>query len=83
MVDDKVLRQLQLTMLETRNVFDAFCRKHDIKYTLYAGSLLGAVRPDGYILQNKDWQSFSKIRKDHTTFLQKEREMGKYHGNIC
>lgn len=117
-MDNKVLRQLQLTMLETLKVFDAFCRKHDIKYSLYAGSLLGAVRhkgfipwdddldvcmsraeydrfialwaeerPDGYILQNKEntpayWQSFSKIRKDHTTFLQEERETGKYHTGI-
>ena len=117
-MDDKILRQLQLTMLETLNVFDAFCRKHDIKYSLYAGSLLGAVRhkgfipwdddldvcmsraeydrfitlweqekPDGYILQNKEntlayWQSFSKIRKDHTTFLQEEREAGKYHTGV-
>lgn len=117
-MDDKVLRQLQLTMLETLKVFDAFCRKHNIKYSLYAGSLLGAVRhkgfipwdddldvcmsraeydrfialwkqdgPKGYILQNKEntpayWQSFSKIRKDNTTFLQEEREAGKYHTGI-
>lgn len=117
-MDDKVLRQLQLTMLETLKVFDAFCRKHDIKYSLYAGSLLGAVRhqgfipwdddldvcmsrseydrfialweqahPEGYILQNKEntpayWQSFSKIRKDYTTFLQEAREAGKYHTGI-
>ena len=117
-MDDKVLRQLQLTMLETLRVFDDFCRKHDIKYSLYAGSLLGAVRhkgfipwdddldvcmarseydrfialweqepPEGYILQNKEntpayWQSFSKIRKDHTTFLQEEREAGKYHTGV-
>ena len=117
-MDDKVLRQLQLAMLETLKVFDAFCRKHDIKYSLYAGSLLGAVRhrgfipwdddldvcmsraeyerfislweqeqPEGYILQNKEntrayWQSFSKIRKDHTTFLQEEREAGQYHTGV-
>lgn len=117
-MDDKVLGQLQLTMLETLKVFDSFCRKHDIKYSLYAGSLLGAVRhrgfipwdddldvcmsreaynrfitlweedpPQGYLLQNKEntpafWQSFSKIRKDHTTFLQEEREAGKYHTGI-
>lgn len=117
-MNDNILRQLQLTMLETLKVFDAFCRKHDIKYSLYAGSLLGAVRhkgfipwdddldvcmaraeyerfialweqeqPEGFILQNKEntptyWQSFSKIRKDHTTFLQEEREAGKYHTGI-
>lgn len=117
-MDNQILRQLQLTMLETLKVFDAFCRKHDIKYSLYAGSLLGAVRhkgfipwdddldvcmsrseyerfitlweqshPDGFLLQNKEntpayWQSFSKIRKDHTTFLQEQREAGKYHTGI-
>ena len=117
-MDDQILRQLQLTMLDTLKVFDAFCRKHQIRYSLYAGSLLGAVRhqgfipwdddldvcmsraeydrfialweqehPDGYILQNKEntpayWQSFSKLRKDHTTFLQEEREACRYHTGI-
>lgn len=112
------LRPLQLTMLEILKVFDKFCREHELKYSLYAGSLLGAVRhkgfipwdddldvcmaraeydrfialweqspPEGYILQNKEnspefWQSFSKIRKDHTTFLQEDREAGKYHTGI-
>ena len=112
------LRPLQLTMLEILKVFDQFCQAHDLKYSLYAGSLLGAVRhqafipwdddldvcmerseydrfvslweqnpPEGYCLQNKEntpafWQSFSKIRKDHTTFLQEEREAGKYHTGI-
>lgn len=115
---EEKLRPLQLTMLEILKVFDKFCREHVLKYSLYAGSLLGAVRhkgfipwdddldvcmerseydrfvalweqlpPEGYILQNKEntpayWQSFSKIRKDHTTFLQEEREVGKYHTGI-
>lgn len=115
---EEKLRPLQLTMLEILKVFDKFCREHDLKYSLYAGSLLGAVRhkgfipwdddldvcmerseydrfvalweqlpPEGYILQNKEntpayWQSFSKIRKNHTTFLQEEREAGKYHTGI-
>ena len=118
MMDDKILRQLQLTQLEILKVFDRFCREHDLKYSLYAGSMLGMIRhkgfipwdddldvcmsraeydrfiqlwaqepPQGYILQNKEnspgfWQSFTKIRKDHTTFLQEEREAGKYHTGI-
>lgn len=112
------LRQVQLTALEILKVFDEFCQKHSLKYSLYAGSLLGAVRhqgfipwdddldvcmerveydkflscwqeesPAGYILQNKEiapgfTQSFSKIRKDHTTFIQDESEAGKYHTGI-
>ena len=112
------LRTLQLTQLEILRVIDAFCRKHDLKYSLYAGTLLGAVRHQGfipwdddldicmpradyerfvelwpkeglkgYILQNKEIaprfsQSFSKIRKDHTTHLQKEDIPGAYHTGI-
>jgi lipopolysaccharide cholinephosphotransferase len=41
----------------------------------------------GYVLQNKDiapafFQSFSKIRKDHTAFVMYESEMGKFHTGI-
>lgn len=117
-MDNHVLRRLQLTQLEILKVFDQFCRQNNLKYSLYAGSLLGAVRhkafipwdddldvcmsrneynrfinlwekapPPGYILQNKEntpsyCQSFSKIRKDHTTFLQEEHESERYHTGI-
>ncbi len=112
------LRQLQLTELEILKMFDSFCKTHGLSYSLYAGSLLGAVRhqgfipwdddvdvcmsradydrflslwekghPDGYVLQNKDNsryfdQCFSKIRKDHTTFLEKEWQIGNHHIGI-
>lgn len=112
------LRKLQLTQLEMLKVIDSICRDNHIKYSLYAGTLLGAVRhkgfipwdddldicmerseydrfielwekvgPAGYILQNKEntpnfTQSFTKIRKDHTTFLQYDFERGKYHTGI-
>lgn len=115
---DTTLRKLQLTQLEILKIFDAFCRQHGLNYSLYAGSLLGAVRhkgfipwdddldvcmsrdhydkfislweqapPPGYTLQNKEnspnfSQSFSKIRKDHTTFLQEQWEAGQYHTGI-
>lgn len=112
------LRKLQLTQLEILKVIDKFCRENQIRYSLYAGSLLGAVRhkgfipwdddldicmarseynkfikkwteqkPSGYILQNKETepdftQSFTKIRKDHTAFLQSMDNGGKYHKGI-
>lgn len=115
---DTKLRQLQLTQLEILKIVDSICRKHDIPYSLYAGSLLGAARhqgfipwdddldicmarsdynrflniwpkeaPEGYILQNKEnspefTQSFTKIRKDNTTFLQDVNEIGRYHTGI-
>lgn len=99
------LQKLHLTQFEILKVIDNICCKNNIKYSLYAGTLLGAVRhkgfipwdddldvcmsrdeydrfielwtknpPEGYILQNKDnapgfTQSFTKITKNHTTFL--------------
>lgn len=115
---DKVLRRLQLTQLEILSLVDKICRENGIPYSLYAGTLLGAVRHkgfipwdddldicmsrenyerfvqlwpgvahEGYIMQNKEntpafTQSFTKIRKDHTTFLQDESEAGAYHTGI-
>ena len=115
---EQELRKLQLMQLDIFKKIDAFCREHQIHYSLYAGSLLGAVRhrgfipwdddldifmirheynrfirlwikeaPKGYVIQNKELessftQSFTKIRKDHTTFLHFEEERGKYHTGI-
>ena len=112
------LRQLQLTQLEILKVIDRFCRDHGIRYSLYAGTLLGAVRHkgfipwdddldicmsradyysflkaweeekhEGYLLQTKEnsprfTQSFAKIRKDHTCFLQFDVEIEQYHTGI-
>lgn len=116
-MDDK-LRTLQLTQLEMLKTFDSFCREHGLHYSLYAGTLLGAVRHrgfipwdddldvcmarseydlfielwqktshPGYILHNKEntptfSQSFTKLRKDHTAFLQSKEEAGAYHTGI-
>lgn len=112
------LRRVQLEQLGILKLIHGICMENGIKYSLYAGTLLGAVRhqgaipwdddldicmlrpdydrfiriwqaqgPAGYILQNKEnapkfTQGFTKIRKDHTTFLQSEAEIGAYHTGI-
>lgn len=117
-MEQNVLQKLQSTMLDILKVFDLFCRENGLRYSLYSGTLLGAVRhggfipwdddidvcmsradydkflalweknhPEGYVLQIKENsiyfdQSFSKIRKDHTTFLQDAREIGNHHTGI-
>lgn len=45
------------------------------------------LKPEGYFLQNKEnsprfSHSFSKVRKEHTAFVQKEKEKGIYHTGI-
>ena len=115
---DTTLRTLQLTQLEILQAIDAFCTRPQIRYSLYAGTLLGAVRhqgfipwdddldvcmerseyerflraweedkPSGFLIMNKESapgfdQAFTKVRKEHTTFLQDERERGLYQTGI-
>lgn len=104
---------------EILDVIHEVCTKHDLRYTLAYGTLIGAVRhggfipwdddidlimpredyekllsiwndeaPAGYILQNirtnPDYiNTFSKVRKNHTTFLQDDAEAQKsYHKGI-
>ncbi len=117
-MEEELLFRLQKTQIEILDIIDRICKDCSIKYSLYAGTLLGAVRhqgfipwdddldicmsrseynrfleawakekPEGYLLQNKEntptfTQSFTKIRKEHTTFLQFEWERGQYHTGI-
>lgn len=51
---EAVLRRLQLTELEILKVVDKVCRDNKIDYSLYAGTLLGAVRHKGFIPWDDD-----------------------------
>ena len=117
-MDIQDLNKIHEIELEILDVVDAFCRLHKIPYSLYCGTMLGAVRHGGFIpwdddvdicmlrhdydrfiklwlnshntkfiIQNKTTnqcfdQSFTKIRKDHTTFLQSDEYAGLYHNGI-
>lgn len=48
------LRQCQLVMLRMLKIFDYLCTKHDIKYFLTGGTLLGAIRHQGFIPWDDD-----------------------------
>ena len=48
------LRKHQLKMLEMLKYVDELCRKHDIPYYLSGGTLLGAVRHQGFIPWDDD-----------------------------
>ena len=47
-------RKLWDIQLEILDVIDRLCRKNDLHYSLYAGSLLGAVRHQGFIPWDDD-----------------------------
>ena len=111
--------QAKRILVEILQEFHQFCHRENLRYSLYAGSLTGASRhqgfipwdddidimmpredyeklladwdqsaPKGYVLQNtrtdsEFTQNFTKIRKDHTAFLQDEVERTKhYHKGI-
>ena len=47
--DGSLLRRQQLRMLDILVEVDKICKKHDIRYWLSSGTLIGAMRHDGFI----------------------------------
>ena len=53
-MERELLRALQLTELRILEEVDRFCQKHGIKYALYSGTALGAIRHGGFIPWDDD-----------------------------
>lgn len=66
--DNSLLRRHQLRMLEMLKYIDAVCNKHDIKYWLCAGTLIGAVRHGGFIPWDDD-VDIEMLREDYEKFV--------------
>lgn len=66
---DDTLRRLQLTQLEMLKVFDHICRTYHLRYSLYGGTLLGAVRHRGFIPWDDDLD-VCMPRADYNRFIE-------------
>jgi len=71
--EGSLLRKQQQIMLEMVIELDRICKKYDIPYFLYGGTLLGAIRHNGFIpwdddldvaLRRKDYQRLMKVLPD-------------------
>ncbi len=81
---ENILKAHQKVLLSMLKELDRICRKHDIRYMLFAGTALGAVRHAGFIpwdddldviMLRDDYEKFLKIAEKELPeeyFLQKE-----------
>lgn len=63
-----VLEQAQLVMLRMFKIIDYICRKNNLKYWMCSGTLLGAIRHQGFIPWDDDLD-ICMIREDYEKFL--------------
>lgn len=52
--DLEIIRELQLVQLRSLKKLDEICRRHDIRYWVAYGTLLGAIRHQGFIPWDDD-----------------------------
>lgn len=85
----KSLREVQMIEFEILNEFKKFCDKHNIKYYLVGGTLLGAVRHKGFIpwdddidvgILRNDYDKLLKLLKKDPTIGSK-KYLAKYPGD--
>ena len=73
-METQILRRVQLEQLEILKEIDRVCRENEIKYFLDSGTLIGAVRHEGFIpwdddidigMLREDYEKFSKLAPKH------------------
>ena len=67
--EGSLLRRQQMRMLEILLEVDKICKKHDISYWLSSGTLIGALRHDGFIPWDDDLD-IEMMRKDYLRLME-------------
>lgn len=67
-------RKMQLMQLDMIKELDRVCRKHNIKYTIFGGTMLGAVRHKGYIPWDDD-ADIAMLREEYEKFKKVSNEL--------
>lgn len=75
----ETLRQLQLSEFYLLTEFKAFCKKHTLHFTLDFGSIIGAIRHQGFIPWDDDID-IAMLRWDYDAFLEYAKSWN--HPNI-
>lgn len=71
-------KKVWAVLLDLMVLFDSICKKHQLKYSLYSGTMLGAVRHHGFIPWDDD-VDITMPREDYEKLLQLESEFnGRY-----
>ena len=67
--DNRKLRQLQLVELDIMALFKRICEKHQLRYFMVGGTMLGAIRHKGFIPWDDD-MDVGMPRPDYEKFIQ-------------
>lgn len=67
------IRPLQLRILDILLAFDKVCREHNLRYYLWAGTMLGAIRHGGFIPWDDDLD-IAMPRKDYDLLMANANE---------
>lgn len=71
--DNSELRNLQLVELDIMKLFASICEKHNLRYFLVGGTMLGAIRHKGFIPWDDD-MDVGMPRPDYEKFLRIVRD---------